>query len=143
MSYLRIKSNENYKAINLLDRAELYAPGLHCAYYSSLQLLIHFFYVYCPYNEEQAKDEIKNSKIGTHTFYLSKFTEELRGLNESNAAKFYKFFNNLKRKRVEADYYDININSSDLLSAKNKTEKIRAFLNIIHDYGECKNIHTI
>jgi len=142
LSIIKNKSLENFTAIDILNSSNLYSPGIHCAYYSSLQLLIHYFYEYCNFTEEEVDEEIR-IKGGSHNFYLSKFVDEIRKLNAVNASKFYSYFSSFKRKRNEADYKNIEITPDNLMEAKKKAEKIRKFLNNICVNGKCENIHYI
>ena len=96
MSVFKIKSEENFQAINLLIESKLSTPVIHCAYYSALQLVIHYFYEYCGISEEQAN--IETIKMGSHNYYLNKFVNEIKKLHQDNAHIFYVFFSNFKRK---------------------------------------------
>nr|WP_320021715.1 hypothetical protein [uncultured Draconibacterium sp.] len=138
MSIIAQKSEENYNAIDVLIKEDFKAPVVHCAYYSCLQLMIHQVYFYTGMTEEEVVKETQGQ--GSHNFYLSTFVAEIRKLNSRNAAIFYKFFGNFKRKRTEADYHNIEILERDVLEAKEYAEKIRIFLNLIENDGKCENI---
>ncbi|WP_073170751.1 hypothetical protein [Tangfeifania diversioriginum] len=141
MSELIQKSSENFDAIDKLIEQNLKAPVIHCAYYSSLQLIIHYSYEYSKLTEEEALREVKSK--GSHLFYLNIYVKEIRKINARNASQFYKFFTNFKRKRTEADYYNTQIFESDLKQAKKFAQVIREFIRLIHDEGKCENIYNI
>lgn len=142
MSYLLKKSDENFSAIDILIASKLYNPVIHCAYYSSLQLIIHYTYEYCGISEEQAQNDI-NYEGNSHAYFLTNFVNEIEKINRTNASKFYKYFNQFKRKRIEADYYNIELLEVDSNKAKECAKKIRTFLTLICDEGKCENIHLI
>jgi len=142
VSILEKKSIENFQAIDLLINGKLNAPVIHCAYYSSLQLLIHNFYKYTGISEAQAISNIKaNGK--SHQYFLNMYVEEIKTLDSRNASKFLNFFNSFKRKRNESDYNNIDINDSDSKEAKVCAEKIKIFLNKVSNEGKCENIYNI
>jgi hypothetical protein len=135
------KSSENFDAVDLLMVNKLNAPVIHCAYYSSLQLIIHFVYEYCSLTREQIDAGTNNS--GSHNFYLNACVSEIKSLNARNATLFYSYFSQFKRKRHEADYDDKIMLDQDLGRAKESAIKIRKFIKLIEDEGRCENIHNI
>ena len=141
MSILEKKSNENYLAIATLMNNQIHAPVVHCAYYSSFQLMMHYTYSYSKKTEEQIEKKANNQ--GSHNYYLSLYTEEIKKIDSRNALQFYKYFSNFKRKRTEADYQNIEISEKDSLRAKDCADKIRKFLKLIDDEGTSKNIHYL
>lgn len=130
MSVIKTKSDDNYKSIELLSTAKLYTSGVHCAYYSSLQLIIHYFYEYTGINIETALSDIsQNRSGGSHVYYANKLTEQLKKLNAKNASKFIVCFNKIKKQRVTADYsLDRKIYERDLELAYTRTKEIRKYL---------------
>lgn len=142
MSYLLQKSDENFQAIDLLIAGKLFAPVIHCAYYSSLQLIICSFYKYTGISEDDAQKDIGEGG-NSHNYFLNKFVDELKKLDSSNAAKFHQYFSSFKRKRVIADYYNAEIAEGDIKKAKECATKIKSFLKKVNDDGKCENIHCI
>jgi len=140
LSILLNKSSENFQAIDLLDSSKLYTPGVHCAYYSALQLVIHYFYVYCGISEAEVKRDIQGGG-NSHNYYLNKLVEEIKELDVRNAAQFYRFFSIFKRKRNEADYHNIKIGEVELMEAKEKAKKVKIFLIKACDEGKCEDIY--
>jgi ankyrin repeat protein len=139
VSVLKKKSEENLQAIDILISSKLKAPVIHCAYYSSLQLVIHYFYEYCGITEEEVKFETSNG--GSHNYYLNKLVNEITILNKSNALAFHKYFSNFKRKRNDADYSNNEISESDLALAKEKALNIKKFF-IQIEHGKCEDISS-
>lgn len=140
MSILQ-KSGENFDAVDLLLHNKINAPVIHCAYYSSLQLIIHFVYKYCGLSKKQIYDGTNHS--GSHNFFINACVVEIRNLDSRNASIFYSYFSQFKRKRHEADYEDKLITEQELIIAKERVTKIRKFIKIIEDEGRCENIHNI
>lgn len=143
MSILKKKSSDNFQAIDLLSSGKLYSPGIHCAYYSSLQLVIYFFYEYTGITEKQANVDMKSNKTGSHTYYLKELVTQIERSNSKNAIAFYKYFNVFKRKRTESDYYNIEITEENLKEAKKRAEKINEFLINTFENGKCENVYFI
>lgn len=140
MSILQ-KSGENFDAVDLLMNNKLNAPVIHCAYYSSLQLIMHFVYNYCGLSKEQINEGTNHS--GSHNFYINACVIEIRSLDSRNASIFYNYFSQFKRKRHEADYEDKLMSDLEIVSAKESVVKIRKFIKLIEDEGRCENIHNI
>ena len=141
MSVLKDKSEENFQAIDILISSKLKAPVIHCAYYSSLQLVIHYFNIHCNVSQEEIQSGVNSE--GSHNFYLNNFVTELKGLDRRNAVIFYTYFNQFKNKRKTADYSNIEISDDDLKEARDRAKKIKKFLKLVDENGECKNIHII
>lgn len=138
---LEKKSLDNQKAIDLLIEQELYTPAVHCAYYSSLQLLIHYTIKYTGLSEDEISKEANGP--GSHNFYLNKYYMEIRRLDHRNASQFLNFVNKFKRKRTEADYTKTEIGLRDSIIAKECNLKIHKFVKAIDNEGECKNIFLL
>jgi ankyrin repeat protein len=141
VSVLRNKSDENFKAINILIDSKLNTPVIHCAYYSSLQLIIDFLHEYSNFSEEASLQEGYQEQ--THNFYLNKAVLELKNISKTNAGRFHKYFSAFKRKRKDADYTNIEILEKDALRAKESANKIRTFFNFVTKDGKCENIYII
>ncbi len=140
MSILQ-KSGENFKAVDLLLLENLSTPVIHCAYYSSLQLIIHFVYNYCNLSEQQIRQ--RTNQNSSHTFYIGECVKEIKRLDSRNAVLFYKYFTIFKKIRTDSDYDNAAIVASNSIKAKEKVIKIRKFFKLIEDEGKCKNIHYI
>jgi hypothetical protein len=141
VSVYQDKSEENLKATELLINAKLNVPVVHCAYYSSLQLIINFVYEYCDSSEEEIINGSKNE--GSHNFFINKVTSELKNINSEHALNFNKFINSFKRKRNEADYLNVNISEEHAIAAKERAEKVKKFFKIVCDDGKCQNIFIL
>jgi len=143
LTVIQAKSEQNFTAIDILQNEGLFTSGVHCAYYSSLQLLIHYCYEYCGFSEEEAIIEMDKSQKGSHVFYLSKYVNEIKKIDKRKATEFYDFFTRFKRKRTLADYKNIEIFESDLVKAKEAAIKIKMFLNNINENGDSTSIRYI
>jgi hypothetical protein len=135
------KSSENFDAVDLLMDNNINAPVIHCAYYSSLQLIIHFVYNYCSLTGQQI--DAGTSKNGSHNFFINTCVTEIRRIDSRNASLFYIYFSQFKRKRREADYDETIMSEQELIGAKERVVKIRKFIKLIEDEGRCENIHNI
>lgn len=140
MSLLQ-KSKENRDAINVLKSNSLTAPIVHCAYYSSLQLLKHYAHEYSGKSFEEIESESKDKS--SHNFILNLFVGEIRKLDNRNAAEFYRYFSVFKRLRKEVDYDNAEILPEHAIEAEERADKISKFIKKIVENGECKNIRTI
>jgi uncharacterized protein (UPF0332 family) len=135
------KSEQNLRATSILCEKKLFAPAVHAAYYSSLQLIIHYVYTYCGLSEETVKSETR--KEGSHNYFINNYVSEIKSLNRVNAYQFHQYFNRLKRKRVDSDYHQYVVTEKDSLEAKKSAERIKKFTDIIDRDGKCENIHII
>ena len=142
MSILKEKSEENFQAVGLLSASKLYTPGIHCAYYSSFQLIIHYFHEISSKSYDEVASETSLKGTGVHAYYLSEFVKEISVLNQKNATLFYKYFNQFKRKRNNADYKPVPIGVDDLEGATMDAKNIRAFLKMTCDEGKCEDIYS-
>lgn len=138
---LLLKSEQNYEATEVLLFAKLYAPAVHCAYYSSLQHIIYLVHEYTGLTEDEIRENTKGG--GSHNYYISTFAKELMRIDRRNALLFSKFINNFKRKRTEADYNKEEVSKEDSNDAQKFATKLKKFLNLVYDEGECRDIYTL
>lgn len=130
MSFLLDKSSQNERsALMLWDIHRFYAPSVHCAYYSCIQLMIHVLLTNGGYTAITMDAEIKSKKYGntSHTFYIKKVTELIAGINRSKCNTFNKIWS-LKDFRNKSDYQDIEITNDDANKATSLSVEINALL---------------
>lgn len=135
------KSEQNLKAASILCDKKLFAPAVHAAYYSSLQLVIHYAYIYCGLSEETVKKETR--KVGSHNFFINNYVSEIERLNKINAFNFHQYINRFKKKRVDSDYHQYVVTENDSLEAKKSAIRIKKFTDLVDQDGKCENIHII
>ncbi len=130
MDKIREKSKFNIEAAELLLKESLYAPSVHCSYYSCFQLMKFavkdFFGV--SYNDLSAK--IQNSNFATHEYIINYIVEELNkfvGIVESR--NFKRKIKDLKHYRNESDYENMEVGADKGEKAFYKAIEIRNYLN--------------
>ncbi len=111
MSKLREKSKFNFDAAKLLIDNNLYAPSVHCSYYSCFQLMKfsmnNFFGI--SYNELRQRISV-NTSGGTHSYVTHFFNTEVRKKNGiSDYSDFSRKIKDLKEFRESSDYDDVEI----------------------------------
>lgn len=125
------KSGDNLSAAILLKDSNKYAPCVHCAYFSSFQLMkyvlkdfFHIDYITQERELNQKKKEKATKNIGVHEYIIYRFGEEVHKISSIE----YRFFNNsikdLKNFRVASDYKDIPITYNQAKRAVELSELI-------------------
>lgn len=129
MSKLREKSNFNLTAAELLLKEHLYAPSVHCSYYSCFQLLKFTIKDFFGVNYENQSINISNGQQKTHQYVINYVANELTnfvGIRESR--DFKKTIKDLRQYRLESDYENIEIGSDKGEAALRKAKEIRHYL---------------
>ena len=111
MSKLKEKSEFNIDAAQLLIDNYLYAPSVHCSYYSCFQLMKftmnNFFGI--SYDELRQRISVSTSG-GTYSYVTYFFNKEVRRKNGiSDYSDFSRKIKDLKEFRESSDYDDIEI----------------------------------
>lgn len=112
MSHLREKSNFNRDAAESLISLSLYAPSVHCSYYSCFQFLKYCFKLNSGFTYEEINDRVRKNRKSEHTYIYDSVVTILSGMGRSNDEYRYvkTKYNDLKQFRTEADYYDKEVN---------------------------------
>lgn len=129
MSKLRQKSDFNIDAANALLKQNLFAPSVHCSYYSCFQLLKYTIKDFFGVDYETQAVNISASKQKTHQYVVSYITNELvslAGIVESQ--DFKRKIKDLKLFREESDYENIEVNSDKGNEAYNRANEIRSYI---------------
>lgn len=129
MSKLRQKSDFNIDAASALLKQNLFAPSVHCSYYSCFQLLKYTIKDFFEVDYETLAVNISTSKQKTHQYVINYITKELvtlAGIKESQ--DFKRKIKDLKQFREESDYEDIEVNSDKGNNAYNKAREIRSYI---------------
>jgi uncharacterized protein (UPF0332 family) len=129
MSKIRQKSDFNLNAAERLLEMSLYAPSIHCSYYSCFQLLK--FTIKDFFNVDYEMQAVNISATGqkTHQYVVNYITDELKklaGFEESRS--FKRTLMDLKQFRLESDYENIEIGSEKGHDAFTKAKEIRNYL---------------
>lgn len=129
MSKLKEKSKFNIDAAEFLLKKQLYAPSVHCSYYSCFQLLKYTIKDFCGIDYDTQAANILKSKQNTHQYVINYVTSELEKFVEfEKIRKFKKTLKDLKQFRIESDYENIEVNIDKGESALNKAKEIRSYL---------------
>lgn len=112
MSKLREKSTFNLDAANHLIKQDLYAPSVHCSYYSCFQLLKYTINDFFGEGYEVQSKNIASGKSSSHQYvinYVSRELKKLTGVTESQG--FKRKIKDLRQFRIDSDYENTEINS--------------------------------
>lgn len=129
MSKLQEKSNLNFVAAALLLDKGLYAPSVHCSYYSCLQLLKFAINDFFGIDYSTLSSNIATLKTNSHQYIVNFVYSELKkNVQIDEARKFKHTIKDLKNYRVESDYHDIDIDSEKGYKAYEKAKELRGYL---------------
>lgn len=135
MSVLLDKSKENgFAALKLYDPEKKYAPSVHCAYYSCVQLMIHIIHKKEKISFEEielncnawTRDPVNSG--GAHMYYISRIKELLKDPKLKVVLPDFMQILDLKRFRVQSDYKPIVIDESLCNKAITLSEKLYKLL---------------
>lgn len=129
MSKLREKSKFNLDAAEVLITKNLYAPSVHCSYYSCFQRIKSIFPEYFGLTYNQIDINVRIGKANEHAYlirYISEQIHENIGLKEY--AEFKRKIGDLKEFRVSSDYKEIEITPDHSSKALNIAKEINGFL---------------
>src|ERR1035437_993426 len=126
MSKLLEKSRFNLDAAEVLIRERLYAPSVHCSYYSCFQRIKSIFPIYFDLTFSQIDVIVRTGKANEHAYLIRYISEQiLKNIGLMEYAEFKRKIGDLKEFRVSSDYKEIEI-TSDL---SNKALKIAKAIN--------------
>ncbi len=128
MCKLKQKSEFNIDAANyLINKANLYAPSVHCSYYSCLQRLKFLIkdYYKITYDEQDIIRKKRNQR--TNQFIIKFIVLELKkdGFDRREERRFSR---NIKELREQADYQDIEIDISQSQKAYSIAKEVLTFI---------------
>ena len=111
MSYLKNKSEINLASAELLHKHSYYPSVVHCSYYSCIQLMKYIWLHKMNKTEQDLEILTKSSSEGSHEVLINQTGGFIK-----NKSLDFRTFNNmigqLKKLRVNADYKEIQIDSS-------------------------------
>ncbi|SMO77661.1 HEPN domain-containing protein [Saccharicrinis carchari] len=129
MSKLRQKSDFNISAADALLQKNLYAPSVHCSYYSCFQLLKYTIKEFFGEDYEAQAVNIAASQQKTHQHVVNYVSNELKGLaGIEESRKFKRTIKDLKQFRTESDYENVEVNSDKGNNAYTKANEIRSYI---------------
>lgn len=108
MGHLKNKSDINFSAAELLHKQSLYPSVVHCAYYSCIQFMKHIWLTEMNKTEDDLRQLNQNSNDGSHEVLINEIKKHLTN-QRLDSRDFYKDILQLKRLRINADYFDLQI----------------------------------
>lgn len=129
MSKLRQKSDFNIEAANVLLEQNLFAPSIHCSYYSCFQLLKYTLNDFFGIDYETQAVNISISKQKTHQYVINYITNELKSLTGVIESRdFKRKIKDLKQFRAESDYENIEVDIDKGNDALSRAKEIRSYI---------------
>jgi len=111
MSFLHEKAKMNADAAALLIDKHLFAPSVHCSYYSCFQLFKVFLFKFngIDYNT-QDKLSKKHKNGGTHNYIITQILITVGDLDKDKYLEIKNKIHDLRLFRMKSDYFDYQIN---------------------------------
>ncbi len=129
MSEFENKSSQNIIAAQVLIEEALFAPSIHCSYYSCLQLCKHVLKYIIKISDQQIKDELGKPNLKSHELIREGILDNLKGkLNDKEYMNFNSTFNSLKRSREMADYTETDIRRELAMESVEKSKSLAAII---------------
>ncbi len=128
MSKLKEKSNFNIDAAEILIENSLYAPSVHCSYYSCFQLLKYSMNDFFEISYNKLSVNIATSPMNTHKYIVEYINSQLKNNKIENNRWFYNSIKDLKHFREESDYDNLEINLDKSTRAFDMAKNIRVYL---------------
>jgi len=129
MSILKQKSIVNIVAAESLLKENLYAPSVHCSYYSCFQLLKYTIKEFFGIDYKAQAEIISQSRQKSHQYVVNYITSELVELDSAiGSRRLRRAIKDLKHFRVESDYQNIEVTMNKSREALTKEKEIRSYL---------------
>jgi len=130
MSKLKEKSEFNIDAAEMLIENSLYAPSVHCSYYSCFQLLKYTMNDFFDISYDNLSRDISSSPLTTHRYVIKYISTELVsfvGRSESER-NFTRKIKDLKHFREESDYENLDVDYDKGTQAFELAKNLRRYL---------------
>lgn len=126
MSIIKEKSSFNIDSAKELINKRLFAPSVHCSYYGSFQFMKHTLKTIRNVTFEEIELDCVNYRGGTHGYIIDNTLSELRKKISNNReyAGIKRIIMDLKKFRIDSDYYNIQIVIDDAEKSLEYSEKI-------------------
>ena len=118
------KSAQNNTALIYLIERELFAPAIHCGYYSCMQKLMYILEEYYDVTPEKVNDLVR-SRGSSHGHYIREIYHYLIRRDKGDARTFNRKMLGLKELRLSSDYRKEEIDQA-------KAEKAHEYVSSIH-----------
>lgn len=129
MSFLNNKSEFNLDGAQLLIDNNLYAPSIHCSYYSVFQKLKYKYVLKKNISYDDLAQMIISDSRNTHKYVIEEFCNFIQDRYKKRELR--NKINDLKAFRVESDYEDLEINYDKSNLALTKSKEIIREINTI------------
>jgi len=129
MSKLREKSKFNLDAAEVLITKNLYAPSVHCSYYSCFQRIKCIFPEYFNLTYNQIDSTVASIKTSEHNYLIHYLSNQIKQkLGDVEYRNFNNDIKDLKLFRTESDYKEIEVTSDLSNKALKLAKRINSFL---------------
>ena len=129
MSNLENKSELNIQAAKKLIEENLYAPSVHCSYYSCFQLLKFKMNDFFGFSYEQLEAHISSSSMNTHSYLINFVKTQIKSnIDRDSSLNFSRQIKDLKLYRQRSDYEDIEVKKDDSDKALRIAESLLKFI---------------
>lgn len=130
MSKLKEKSEFNFASAQLLIDNYLYAPSVHCSYYSCFQLMKFTMNNFFDIGYDKLNTRISVSTLGgTHSYVIHFFNNAVKKKNGYfDYRDFSRKLKDLKEFRESSDYDDVEITIDKSQKAKEYATDIRQYI---------------
>ena len=128
MSKLRDKSEFNFDAAQVLIKNNLFAPSVHCSYYSCFQLMKYTMNYVFGISYDELSTRISVTAGGTHSYVTNFFNKEVKKKSITDYSDFSRKIKDLKEFRESSDYDDVEITIDRSEKAKAYATEIRQYI---------------
>ena len=121
------KSKINLDAAENLNKASLYAPSVHCCYYSVFQYMLHVLSTKSTNEWHNYLEDIKKD-THSHVTLINIINKMLRQTNPQDFKYFDQKLTELKKMRIRADYSDDIVKQEDATGSLTIADSLRTVL---------------
>ncbi len=132
MNVLKEKSKFNTDAADLLIKNYLYAPSIHCSYYSCLQFMKHIILNKLGINPVNYASDNGFGSDRSHETFRDIIIKDLKNRQKREWREFNTQFGQLKSSRIQSDYDEIEINEPVARTSKNLSDSTLRLLKQIY-----------
>lgn len=126
MANMKLKSNENIQAAEILVSSNMFSSSIHCYYYSALQLSMH---ILCNFHGvDYAKQNAESKGRDSHHYTVESTASFLEKENTFYKIDYNKNISALKMLRKRADYSDTLIVENDIKKAQKAINELSQLL---------------
>jgi acetylglutamate synthase len=124
---LLIKSNDNFEVAQFLHSEQYFCSSVHCAYYSSYQLILFVIDEYLDFEDKDFSSKDLND-AGSHNICINTIKNKIRKIDRDLFYQFSANIRELKEFRKNADYKKTVILIGDSKKAISQSAKINMII---------------